>query len=707
MSNLNFKIFLLDNGNYAELDCEDLDFTTSFSVTDITDISQRMSNISKNIKLKATQNNNLILGNLFNLSRYTNRELSEALYYNFSPIKGVSCKIYENNTLIFTGTFRITEMDCDIMGNYTYTAIVTGNLKNFFAQIGDDLLTDIKGFDSTHTYDLPAIMSSWDYTTGQDFVYPSIDYGAGIVPDPTKFFLKNFRTGIYLKTYLEKMFTKYGYRIKGNFLDSEVFKRAYIPYAEQDFAVTQTGILFSADTSNYNYTFDDSYSGYLPVLNAVSNNYITVSADKKQFTYTRDVITQATLNVVFAASFTSTQDEFTNAVLNINNKQYILTNSGLTDTVTYTMPFSSYSGSTSFGVPFGLYFGRPNVPDGGQIPSNPDVYLDIVSASVTVGGTDIQNKVAVNLGDSISLNQVIPQDVKVVDFLKSVLQFFNLYLMDDPDNPYGFIVEPYDIFYNQANYPSLYAYDWTKKVDYTSGTKLTFSTDLPSAYNFKFKEDDDYYNDLYHTKYNDYYGNFSIDNNQGVADAKDVEVSFSPTIIVQENGDDKIMPSIFKGELTQKEPFKSNLRVLFNNGISTCENYEIVDVSGNTQSSISGLTSYNTSHHLLTSGNDILFNLLFGLPKEIYSPVPNGQGLFTLPTLYTGFYQNQLLELNDNNLYGFEVDVLLNEIDISNLDMRTPVYLMNRNGGAYFKVLSIDYSSSYEPASVKLQRIVN
>lgn len=731
MNKSNFKIFLIeDNGSYAELDCDDLDFTTTFSITDVTDISTRKDTISKNITLKATKNNNNVFGSLYSLSRFADTSLPEVLYYNYSPNKSVKCQIYENNTMLFKGDFKIIEVNKDVQGNFTYEALVIGSLVNLFSAIGDDLLTDLDGFDDSHNYDYSTVSQSWfvNSLSGYDFVYPSIDYGADSGNTLSqKFNFKNFRAGIYLSKYLNAIFNTYGYTLSGNFINSAILQRAYIPYTEQTYQknVFEPIGIVSASTSSYSFSNDapTARGKYISVRLDAGNsgttlNKITVTANGNSieaYVFNRSVTTGGIFNINFTSTLTSGlrgsfsvnifayENGSVNVLKPISSKQYLLnsTSNTVADNITFNIPYKSYSPNEGFAI----FFGFSKVV---STEATSFVNVNVSSALLQLGNNLQESVVELRLNDVVRLKDILPQNIKVKDFLKSILQFFNLYLIQNPDNDRDWIVEPFDLFYKLSNQPSLNALNWSDKLDNGSNIKLSYNNQLPKYYNFKFKEDSDFYNELYKTKYKDTYGNYTFNNKFGSADDKNIEVTFSPTVIVKENLDDKIMPSIFKGELTNKESFKSNIRILFNNGIDTCNFYDIVNVTGNTEYIINpDVPYYNASSHLLISGATTLFNLQFGLPKEVFFNIPSGDTIFNLPTLFTTFYENQLLELNDDNVANYEADVLLNEVDISNLDLRRPVYLQNEFGSSYFKILSVNYSGSKETSDVKLQKIVN
>jgi len=717
--NINYKIFLVEpNGNYAELDLDTsaVDFTTTFSVSNISDISQRKDRLSKNLVLKGTKNNNRILGNCFNFSRYADGSLDEKMFYNYSPNRAVDCVVFENSTMLFKGGFKLQEIDKDKNGNYTYQAIITGYFINFLGKIGDALLTSAFTGSDSHTFNMNTVINSWIYNTGQTFIYPSIDFGSGIVPNAYNFDIGNFRTGVYLKTYFDNIFNTYGYSYSGDFINSDLFKKAYIPYTEESFSKNVQSVIYSAQTtSGYTWYFTEgNYEALYSIEmdSAVSTDTITVSGQNNEFIFKKDVKTQITSTVNCDIAFSiQPSDPTYNVDIFLNHQYYNLTGAdltGITVTANYTMPYSAYTGNTAFGIPLDIYYSQRDIDASNIAP----IALTVHYADIIVGATGLTSTIAIKSGDTVSLKDVIPQDITIKDFLKSTLQFYNLYMIEDPNNPNGLIIEPYDIFYNRCQNPVKYALDWTHKLDLSKGYKMTISTDLPSAYQFKFTDDSDYYNDLYKQKYNDTYGNFTISNSAFTGnDAKDIQVSFSPTVIVLENYDDKTMAAIWKGDLTKKESFKSNMRLLYNNGTGSCQSYNVSSVNVDSGGTVTGhtvlytgLTYYNTSDTILKSGTTNVFNALFGVPKEVYATV--GQDIFSLPNIYSYFYQNQLIELNDLNLFILEASFNLNSIDMGSLDFRTPIFIQSQDGMAYFKLNKIDYYNSNVLADVKLQKVI-
>ncbi len=73
--------------------------------------------------------------------------------------------------------------------------------------------------------------------------------------------------------------------------------------------------------------------------------------------------------------------------------------------------------------------------------------------------------------------------------------------------------------------------NWTSRVDYNSGVKITSNLSIPKSYQFTFKDDTDFINIDYKKKYGEPYGTFKFNVAFGITDTKKVELIFSATPI--------------------------------------------------------------------------------------------------------------------------------------------------------------------------------
>lgn len=717
-----YKIFLIDkDGSYGQLELESLDFSTTFSINDIKDISKRKDTISKNIKILGTKNNNRVLGNLFNLNRFVSTG-SINLNYNYKANNQTNCIIYENNMVVLKGQLQIIDVAKDENGDITYNAVVTGGVVNFFQKVKDLDLSDLDFGNDNHQVSLTTIYNSWDSTNNYPFIYPSIDYGVSSTYS-NNYDFRNFRCGVYLKTYLDAIFGSFGYTYTSSFANTEVFKRCYIPYPEKTFNRVVKGDFFSGYTNTgFHYLSAPNAGLNSEAINfsASTNNFVTVETARKEngsnvqsFKFSRNLSTTGSLRIDNLRVFGDEGSALGRIAIypvnqSTNNINYstplvfrdfsVYNSETLVNDFTLQLPFADYTENSEFAVMC--------VARGDWGTSR--LRFAYTGATISFGDKNTATNAEIQQGDNVKISDVIPQNFKVYTLLTDILKIFNLYITENPNKINDFIVEDYDVFYSKAKQPKLNALNWSDKLD-NDELLTSFNLTIPKRYSFNFKEDgSDFWGKEYQTKYNTLYGNALIKNDAGYSDESKIEVNFSPTLLVRNSTDNKVMPNIFSGNLTAREQYKSNLRLLFNNGTGSTTSYDIAkyNPTGTTVTYATNVGVYNHSSHLLRddSGNYI-FNLQFGTPNEVFFPVTTD--IFSIPNLYTNYYKNQINELIDPNFSTFECRVWLNESDISNLDFTTPIYINTEEwGNAYFKLLQVDYKTSKELSKVKLQKII-
>lgn len=718
-----YKIFLIDkDGSYAQLELESLDFSTIFSINDIKDISKRKDTISKNIKILGTKNNNRVLGNLFNLNRYVTTGANN-LNYNFKANNQTECIIYENNLVILKGQLQIIEAAKNENDDIVYSAVVTGAVVNFFQKIKDLDLSDLDFGNDIHQVNLNTIYNSWDSSNNYPFIYPSIDYGV----HPTysnNYDFRNFRCGLYLKTYLDAIFGSFGFTYTSTFTNSDVFKRCYIPYPEKTFNRIVKGDFFTGYTNTGFHYLSAPNAGLNsePInFSASTNSFVTVETARKEngnnvqsFKFSRNLATTGSLQIdklrvygdegtalgrvaIYPVNTSTNNIDYSNPIV---FKDFAITsifNEEVVDDFTLQLPFNDYPENSEFAV---MCVSRGDW-------GTSKLRFAYTGATISFGDRNTAANAEIQQGDNITLNDVVPQGFKVYTLLTDILKVFNLYITENPNKINDFIIEDYDTFYLKTKQPQLNAVDWSDKLD-NAELLTSFNLVIPKRYSFNFKEDSsDYWGKEYQTKYNTLYGNAVIKNDGGYSEESKIDVNFSSTLLVRSDIDNKVMPNIFSGSLSAREQYKSNLRLLFNNGTGSTTSYNIAKyTTGTTITYATNVGTYNHSSHLLinTNGNYI-FNLQFGTPNEVFFPVT--ADIFSIPNLYTNYYKNQIAELIDPNFSTFECRMWLNEGDISNLDFTQPIYINTEKwGNAYFKLLQVDYKTSNELSKVKLQKII-
>jgi hypothetical protein len=756
---LKYKLYVIgESGQFGELECEDLDIITSISINDIADITVKKDTISKNITIKGTKNNNRILGNLTNLSRYVD-DSSEQLNYNYSMSRPVECIILENSELLVKGFLKIINVTQN-NGVIQYEALVTGQIVNFYSQLKDDsMLSDLDFSEYSHPFYLNAIQNSWDtsimvnggsvpFQLGKGYVYPMVNYGEMNSPtatDVNKIHITNFRPAIYLKVYLDKIFNSledFTYEIKGNEAFKNEINSLVIPNDQQSLNQTTKGTLISMSNGG---TITSASSvlgspGIRKILrfadvndpqNLIDQNTQNFRNETSNiFIWNRDV--KSDMGVSF--NFTATNTDATNIACSVKllvrgyNRAdaynddlntftvaaeaaigTVLSNSTLTTTCNFKVPEREYKKDSQFMIV---------VHSIGVLGIFLDKYdFQLTNLALKTPST-AETSITINImeGDTITPQPV--SNVKTKDFIKSLTLLFNLYTYSTYDNPKHIIFESYKDYYADTmnGFVADKAMDWSNKID-TTGFSIAPYTNNNKSYSFVYRSDTDYWNSQYTSAYGEVYGSYTETDTYKYAankEVKKIELVFSPTPIINYGGTDRIYPEIVKLESNNsKSAFKSNIRLLYYNGLKFCNEYTIGSMTVNTAGAyiFNGYQNYvsypQVGHIQYAAGlNNFIYlnDLNFGKSKQYYFPATNQ--IFNLPNSYTRFYSDQLKEINDLNINLLEVDVLLNPVDISNLSLKTPVLLNGADGNSYYKIISIEYNNRFETSTVQLQKII-
>lgn len=723
-----YQFFIEDNGTAKEIDVENLDFSTLFSVSDLSNIGARKDNITLNLEFKGTKNNNMVFGDLYNIGRYTDN-FGANMLHNYKPNKKVRCYVFENNIQTIMGNLITT--DVAVSGDdITYQCIITGDVVSFMGSLDDRVLTDLTSLkDFLHTYDYDTIEQSWS-TGSHGYIYPMINYGINYRSGGNTYDIYNYRTAIFLKTYFDAIFRGFDISASGEVTQPQLpkfiwngeiktdplFLNAFIPHNEELFTLNRSGVFATGSGSGQQWGGDDNW---YPAKVNLTFTGSDVVATRVQDIEVRNSVYQPYDILYFK------QPTQTSIKISINFKLDWDWDGSLGTglyKIGVMVPKNLYVDSdliTSFSVnlngvndgnrgerhydavfelPFGTYdsTGLTLAVIQTKTVARARFATTINRCTVELGSKGVTSIVPVSIGDTISLYDVLPKSIKIKEFVKSIISMYNLYIIVNPDNENEFLVQTHDDFYNKSLNPKVHAKNWTDKIDFNSYT-INSNVDIPKTYNFKYKDDSDYLNEDYKKKHNDTYGNFTINDSQGLSESKDIEIIFSPTIVRKSLTDDKSIPIIYKLNGASIETFKSNVRILVFNGIASCMLYSVNYDTGYS------LRWYPYCSNVFVQSGQIVASLLFGAPKEKYSNEPISNDM---PTLYNRYYKNQMNELTDSNLITFKCDAYLNELDIGGLDFRIPVFISSRYGSAYFKLLEITYRNSESPSALKLQKII-
>jgi len=337
------------------------------------------------------------------------------------------------------------------------------------------------------------------------------------------------------------------------------------------------------------------------------------------------------------------------------------------------------------------------------------------------------------ISEGDTLLPVPPPTIKQLDFVKSLIQQFNFFVYNTIQNPTHLIFQKRDDFYAlvQPNLLPTNSLDWTRKIDYTNGFKAKYNLEISKVYTFMYKTDSDYLNSTYQSDWVDPYSTQRITDSLGITDETKVQLIFAPSPMTQDASEGRLLPGIYtvsNNTPTRPNfvPMNSNIRLLYYNGLRPCKDYTIQkDLFSQTAGQ--WLLAPAPSEQYFIDGTAVgypqcsnyyfdptvttklmpLADLNFGLPLETFFTTSNPTDFTNCPTAYELYYQNQMTELLDENVFTIECNMFLTETDITNLNLQVPVFVdLGDLGMSYWKILEVQYTDNKSASLVTLQKIV-
>jgi len=656
----------------------DIDFT--YSIVDIEDFEKRTTTFSKTIYIPGTAHNNFLFGSYFDFN-IENPYLSGGanIGVNFNPLKKAFTKVTLDNIEIFVGVLRLLEIKY-LNGELIYECALFGSLNNLFSAVGDKLLTDLNLSEFNQVYNLTNIEASW---SRDDYIYTLANYGKFKDATPSKLDVTNFRPTLFCREIFDKIMSEAGYTYNTDLWDTNNLDKITLLNNEEDFTV-YISALGSADLeaqevnnlyrslqldpgslvpSYFNFA-DDGLGNYYIVNNSASEI-------KAKFTgmivWERDTFAPENMSIGMIDLFTGVE----------NYSEY---------------PISGGIGSFNYEFTFVLRPGAANEFRAKIGDALSTTILNIqLSSNLVITNFDNSAKVPAIYGKQFEGKSFVPTAVKQADFLKSIINLLNLYVIQDKDDEFKLTFIPYPEFYNNN------VIDWDDKKDLSKGFTIKSSNDfLPKTLSFKYKNDNDYYSKLYFNKYNSAYGNKTYTTqNEFSKDDKAFELIFSlvPNVFVNT---DMALPAMFdiNTDGTYKK-IKTNPKLVFYGGLQDCTNFEIYN--GDTLLDATNVQYPYFGHiynYLIDSITTDLYDLAFEAPKEIYFQT----AFYPAYNLFVKYYQ-EFIEAQDNkDAKLITLYFLLNTIDIMDLDFKKPIKVQN---GLYY----LNKIDGYNPLGDSLTKV--
>jgi hypothetical protein len=675
----------------------------NYAVSDVKDFGAKKSAFSKTIVLPGSKTNNAAFGHIYSVQRSTVYDSTKAnIGFNFNAAVSAKAIVYADNIQVFKGTARLLEIVDYGDGTVDYEVALFGELGGLVFAMGNKRLEDLDFSEYDHDYTAANIVASWSATPGTGYYYPTIDYGQ-YSTNKIDYDIKSFRPAFHFKEYLDKLFAQAGYTYEGYFFDTAFFKRIFMPANVAKLRRDESNFLDAYLADPVSGDARDPDSNNLEVLDLeLAENHKVDFTGTNNYQYTGDA---ALMEVKIKIAGRYIAQEYTPWTSDAN--------------LWVRASFGSGSPFEFFNTTYKSPKIADNAPSDTQWDTTEQTFtiegtwmvnaqtLDLLSVGVTAyymfaEVTELTVSVKTQLpiltdiqeGETIVCNEVIPRGLFQKDFLSSVCKMFNLMVDESKTKSKHLIIKPYVDYYNTDE-----RVDWSDKVDRSKPKKIKPMSELNARfYAFKFKKDNDYYNERYSKSYNEGYGDRVYDNGFEFAkETNNVEVLFSSTPLVKYDGCDKIVPVIMKKNGSTEEAVEHNVRVMQRKTITGVDEWDIKDGA----TVLGSYTSYGYAGHLddpLTPSAD----LNFGAPKEMYAQ-PTGGTLSN--NLFNVYYSPYMAEITDPDSKMVTCTMRLTRKDIADLDLSKPVYI----DGSLFRINKIEnYNATQEDTcTAELLKIIN
>ena len=497
----------------SSLDTKGAEVELNLQFYDLYELSSNSSPYTYHFTLPMTNKNNQFF------SMYYNVNVSRT---DFDPHVKTNVEIFDDGVKVLDGFLELTSVN---VTSKLYEVVIISTLSDVFDKIKGAEWIDVLGTEIDHTLSSANVISSW--TTSNDItggagngvvVYPLVDlavYSAGGI-DEHPFFTNGNLVGIYDS-------------------DTGIDPRMLRPMVKVSYLLEKIM----------------SYAGLSVTgsfLSSISNLYTSVGWDKESLIGRPFYTSRVGLSASTTLSTTLTQLAFTNESSPFADPENFF-NSGIFTApatgyfafqvqIRYEHNASSYGQAGGFGSQIIIQSENNNVAGDSQYFNYPasaqsalhihtfNLYLDqgeqvgvyvqgYTNNGITFYAPTINNAGGTPTMWSLSGFEVdgnpapvieMPknfQESTIDDWLKGVIQQFNLFLWVDGNDTKLVNIETYQDYVD--NYSN--SFDWSDKVDYNSDFVISPTGQFQKKrVRFTHKESDDFLNEAYQNTYNEVYG---------------------------------------------------------------------------------------------------------------------------------------------------------------------------------------------------------
>jgi hypothetical protein len=652
----------------------------TYAIDDLQNLDSKSTSFTKTIVLPGTANNNKLLGNIFDFNNANfDNPLDPNVLANFNAARNASARIEIDGLQIMKGVLRLLEI-IHVDGHIEYECALFGELGGFINALGNKRLEDLDFSAYDHTYSYANIVASWNTTGSTSYCYPLIDYG-NVSTDKINFQYKTFKPALFVREYLDKIFTGSGYTYECDLFNTSDFRKLIVPNNSKQLTKETSDVLKL--TKAINQSMNEGGSQDFVSYETKVGSLFTASASDTTFTYNGTPTLTTNITIEIFGDYTLATRPLTIAVLK--------------NGVAISGSSQTYNGTDL------LYYNKSlsvTLATNDTLRVRTSCILDIGDeVNVSESTINVINNVAttapIELGDTMVINNTIPKGIFQKDFVTSIMKMYNLLIVEDKYKTNHLVIKPYVDFYTGT------IVDWSDKLDHSKAIKIKPMSEINARYyNFKYKQDNDFYNEDYRKKFNEGYGDRVYDNGLEFAkDTESVEIIFASSPLFGTSTTDKIFPAIYKksDNNTKEDPMDHILRIMQINKISSVTSWSILNGATNLGSN----TAYLFAGHL---NNPITptIDINFGAPQQLFFNLTSGDLSYNLFNVYYSPYMYEITDKDSRLLTGF---FDLTEIDIFNLDFAKYYFI---DGGLYRLIKVYDYSpENNDTTKVDLLRVID
>ena len=573
------KLFVKASSGYILLDLlESNPIKLTMSVSDIIEPTESPSTFSQTFRVPNTATNDLFFKSAFNINAVT-----------FDATKKIDAYIDDSNVIIAVGNIRLSNIFTNNRDNNSeYEITFFGEVSDFASKIGGGFLNSLSLSQYNHEKSYVNIVNSWNLNLlNGDVIYPLIEWGydyldgqpvqntlsnhdnqlskKGFTANNHPLSIDQFKPVIRAKVLLDAIFKSSGFTYESDFLEGNDFMNQYVITEQVDSALATHESDIQIDVRNNLQQFLANTEIKLLFPNQIvdplsafdtSTSYFVAPSTLPQFTFYDFNIT----GLVFSGAGLPSMTNVTVKAIDV------LTSTTLA-TYTIVPTVLIYSLNANLTLP-------QNIIAGQEIKFTIEINTTSLDAFISTAKlTQITGS-----GGLVILNNFLPNNVKNIDFLKAIIQRFNLVLEPSKTKEKHFEITPWVDWVEQGTQR-----DWT---DYVDGNIDIQSTPLfnsqTRANTWLDDEDSDYVNYNFQTATKTTYGQLDLDSNIEVLTGKTVTQSlFAPTPLLpignassqtdatpnQKLAAKFLIPHIAKDTTTERTPITPKLRLVYYNGL--------------------------------------------------------------------------------------------------------------------------------------------